>query len=284
MEVWFTERQTDHVAISCRVRQVLHVEQSNFQQVGIIDTVEYGRMLILDNVIQTSVMDEFIYHEMITHVGLCTHPDPRRVLVIGGGDGGSVREIVKHSRVEKVVHVEIDEKVIEAAKKFLPELSSGFSDRRVEIVIGDGIEHVAAHKNAYDVIIIDSTDPVGPAVGLFTEEFYRNVYESLHEDGLFIAQTESPFLNRQLVSSVYGTVSRIFPIARVFVAVVPTYPGGFWSFTMGSKKYDPLQVKEEEIPDLNTRWYSPAIHHAAFVLPPFMEEYLSKAKRAEAGD
>ncbi len=276
MEVWFTEDQTKNLRISCRVKKVLYNEVSYFQKVAVLDTPEFGRMLTLDNVIQTTERDEFVYHEMITHVGLVTHHNPRKVLVVGGGDGGTIREIVKHKEVEKAVHVEIDQKVIEAAKQHLPTLSSGFEDPRVEIRVEDGIKHVQEHKNTYDMIIIDSTDPVGPAVGLFSEEFYRQVHDALKEDGLFVAQTESPFFNREIIQNVQKTLSGIFPIARLFHGVVPTYPGGAWTFSMGSKKYDPLAVKPEEIPQLETKWYSADIHHSSFILPPFVQEYLNK--------
>jgi spermidine synthase len=276
LEVWFTEDQTKNLRISCRVREVLFSGESPFQKVAVLDTLEFGRMLALDNVIQTNIKDEFVYHEMITHVGLNTHANPKKVLVIGGGDGGAVREIVKHKGVEKVVHVEIDQMVIDVAKKFFPELSVGFNDPRVEILVDDGIKHVKENKNTYDMIIVDSTDPVGPAVGLFSEEFYRSVYEALREDGLFVAQTESPFFNGDLITRVTTTISGIFPVTRLFQAVVPTYPGGYWTFTMGSKKYDPLAVDTEKIPALDTKWYSPEIHRTAFVLQPFVRELLPK--------
>ncbi|TYO93873.1 polyamine aminopropyltransferase [Desulfallas thermosapovorans] len=278
MEVWFTEDQTKHLRIGCRVREVLFSGQSPFQKVAVLDTVEFGRMLTLDNVIQTNIKDEFVYHEMITHVGLNTHPDPKKVLVIGGGDGGAVREIVKHKGIEKVVHVEIDQMVIDVAKKFFPELSSGFNDPRVEIVVDDGIKHVKENKGVYDMIIVDSTDPVGPAVGLFSEEFYRSVFEALTGDGLFVAQTESPFFNSELITRVNTTISGIFPVTRLFWAVVPTYPGGYWTFTMGSKKHDPLavDVDKDKIEALGTKWYSPEVHRTAFVLQPFVKELLPR--------
>lgn len=275
MEVWFTEDQTKNMRISVRVKEILFSGESPFQKVLVMDTFEFGRLLALDNIIQTNVKDEFVYHEMITHVGLNTHPNPRKVLVIGGGDGGSVREIVKHKGVEKVVHVEIDQMVIDVAKKYFPELSVGFKDPRVEILVDDGIKHVRENKNTYDMIIIDSTDPIGPAVGLFSEEFYRDVYNALTEDGLFVAQTESPFFFADLISRVNATISGIYPVTRLFQAVVPTYPGGYWTFTMGSKKHDPLAVDTDKLPALDTRWYSPEIHKSAFVLQPFVQELLS---------
>lgn len=272
MEVWFTEKQTPNLAISCRVNKVLCSEQTPFQKLAILDTVEFGRMLTLDNVIQTTVKDEFVYHEMITHVGLNTHPNPRQVLVIGGGDGGSIREVVKHQQVEKARMVEIDGRVIEAAKEFLPELSCGYADPRVEILVDDGIKHVKNHQDAYDMIVVDSTDPVGPAKGLFNEAFYQNVHSALKEDGLFVAQTESPFFNRKLIKDIHQVLRGIFPIVRLYMVYIPTYPGGMWTFTMGSKSHDPVQAALDDLGNFNNKYYSPAVHRSAFVLPPFVEE------------
>lgn len=276
MEVWFTEDQTKNLRISVRVKEVLFSGESLFQKVLVMDTFEFGRLLALDNIIQTNIKDEFVYHEMITHVGLNTHPNPKKVLIIGGGDGGAVREIVKHKGVEKVVHVEIDQMVIDVAKKYFPELSIGFKDPRVEILVADGIKHVKDNKNTYDMIIVDSTDPIGPAVGLFGKDFYQDVYEALTEDGLFVAQTETPFFFENVIKEVTASVSEIFPIMRLFHAVVPTYPGGYWAFTMGSKKHDPLAVDTDKLPILDTKWYSPEIHKSAFVLQPFVRALLRR--------
>ncbi|RKO67489.1 polyamine aminopropyltransferase [Desulfofundulus salinus] len=276
MNCWFTELQTDHLKLSCRVKKVLCEEKTPFQHLAVYDTVQFGRMLALDDVIQTTVKDEFVYHEMITHVGLNTHPNPRRVLVIGGGDGGSIREILKHSSVEQATLVEIDERVIAAAREYLPEISCALDDPRVRVIVDDGIKHVKENRNTYDMIIVDSTDPVGPAEGLFGKAFYQDVHDALTEDGLFVAQTESPFFNQDIISRVFRDIRSIFPITRLFLACVPTYPGGLWSFTMGSKKYDPRQVNVLELPDLKTRYYSPAIHRAAFELPPFVAELVEQ--------
>lgn len=272
--LWFTEYQTKNLAISCRVKSTLHQEQTPFQHLAVIDTEQFGRMLVLDNVIQTTVKDEFVYHEMITHVALNTHAAPKRVLVIGGGDGGAVREIVKHPSIEKVVHCEIDGAVIEASRKYLPEISCALDDPRVEIIVDDGIKHVRENKKTYDIIMVDSTDPVGPAEGLFSATFYQDIYEALNDDGIFVAQTESPFLNRELIPRLQKDISGIFPVTRLFLANVPTYPGGLWSFTMGSKKYDPLELDPAQIPPMDTKYYSPAIHRTCFVLPPFIKELL----------
>lgn len=276
MNCWFTELQTDHMKLSCRVKKVLCEEKTPFQHLAVYDTVQFGRMLALDDVIQTTVKDEFVYHEMIAHVGLNTHPNPRRVLVIGGGDGGSIREILKHSSVEQATLVEIDERVIAAAREYLPEISCALDDPRVRVIVDDGIKHVKENRNTYDMIIVDSTDPVGPAEGLFGKAFYQDVHDALTEDGLFVAQTESPFFNQDIISRVFRDIRSIFPITRLFLACVPTYPGGLWSFTMGSKKYDPRQVNVLELPDLKTRYYSPAIHRSAFELPPFVAELVEQ--------
>ncbi|MDD3653433.1 MAG: polyamine aminopropyltransferase [Desulfotomaculaceae bacterium] len=274
MDLWFEEYQTKDMVIACRVRRTLHEEKTPFQNLAVIDTVEFGRMLVLDNVIQTTIRDEFVYHEMITHVALNTHQKPVNVLVIGGGDGGTVREVVKHQSIEKVVHCEIDGSVIEAAKKYLPEISCALEHPKVEIIVDDGIKHVRSHKSHYDLIIVDSTDPVGPAEGLFSAAFYQDIHACLTDDGIFVAQTESPFFNGELIKRIHQDVAGIFPLARLFLANVPTYPGGLWSFTMGSKKYDPLEVDRANIAKLDTRYYSPDIHFSSFVLPPFVQELL----------
>lgn len=273
--VWFTEEQTPSLAISCLTRQVLHHEQTPYQELKILDTVPFDRMLVLDDVIQTTIVDEFVYHEMITLVGMNTIPHQADVLVIGGGDGGSVRELARHPRTRSITLVEIDERVIEASKKFLPEIGAAFDHPKVTISIGDGIVHVKTTKNKYDLIIVDSTDPVGPAAGLFTREFYAEVYTALSEDGLFVAQTGSPFFDRDFIRRVFQDVSSIFPVAKLFLANIPSYPGGLWVFTLGSKKYDPETVSESNFADLDTRYYSPQIHRNAFVLPKFVAELKS---------
>jgi spermidine synthase len=272
LELWFTEKQNDDFGVSYRVRETLHVEKTPFQHLAVLDTVPFGRTLVLDGIVQTSVVDEYIYHEMITHVPLNTHPNPKRVLIIGGGDGGTLREVTKHPKVEKATLVEIDERVIAASRKFLPELACGFDAPNAEVVIGDGIKYVAENKNTFDLIIADSTDPVGPAVGLFSLEFYRSVSKALKEDGIFVAQTESPYFMADLIARIYKDLSGIFPVTRTYWACIPTYPGSMWSFTMGSKKYDPLAIGPEDNPDYPTRYYTPAIHRACFALPRFLED------------
>ncbi|AOQ24770.1 Polyamine aminopropyltransferase [Moorella thermoacetica] len=279
--IWFSELQTPDLAISVRLNQTLHHEKTPYQELAVVDTEAYGRMLLLDNIIQTTVKDEFFYHEMIAHVPLNTHPNPRTALVIGGGDGGVVREIVKHPSIEKVTLVEIDARVVANAREYLPEIACGLDDARVEIRFEDGIEHVRQRENTYDIIIVDSTDPIGPAVGLFSAEFYRNVYRALKADGVFVAQTESPIFNSRLIRRIQRDLKEIFPIARLYLTTVPTYPGGLWAFSLGSKKYDPLEVDWRQAPQVATRYYTPAIHQAAFSLPPFVQEFLEAPEEEE---
>lgn len=275
MDLWFTERQSENLSIGLRIKETLHSEVTEFQGMDVVETVQYGRMLVLDGCVMTTDKDEFVYHEMLSHVPLHTHPNPQKVLVVGGGDGGIIREVIKHPSVEKAVLAEIDGRVIEVSKQYFPHIASGLSNPRVDVQVADGIKHVQEHENEYDVILIDSTDPIGPAVGLFAKEFYASVYRALKDDGIFVAQTESPFKDPELIRRVNDDVRSLFPETHLYLAFIPTYPTGMWSFTMGSKKYNPLQVTgEARIAD--TRYYTPAVHQGAFALPRFVEEIVGR--------
>jgi len=281
MDLWYTEKQTQHHGITTLVTETLHVKKTPYQDLAVIDTPQWGRMLVLDGCVMTSVADEFVYHEMIAHVPLCAHPQPKRVLVIGGGDGGAIREILRHPTVERAVLAEIDGDVIEASRAYLPEIACGLADPRVEICVGDGIAHVKEHPDTYDVILVDSTDPVGPAVGLFSREFYADIHAALRADGLFVAQSESPFFNAELIARMQADVRALFPIAGLYLAAIPTYPSGLWSFTVGSKRHDPRRpVDQMRAMQLATRYYTPELHEAAFALPRFAQNLL--ASRGDA--
>lgn len=274
MDLWFTEKQTPELAISCSVKSTVFREKTKYQDLAVFDTYQYGRLLALDGVIMTTEADEFFYHEMITHVAMNTHPRPEQVLVIGGGDGGSVREVLKHPTVKRVVLAEIDEGVINASRQYLPTISAGLSDPRVRIEITDGIVYVREHPNEFDVIIVDSTDPVGPAVGLFAHEFYQGVSRALRTDGIMVAQTESPVVNKEMIKKIWGNLKGVFPVTRMYLGIVPTYPTGLWSYTLGSKGPDPLAVQAEKFVPLETQYYTPDLHRSAFILPPFVQELL----------
>ncbi|WP_067929559.1 polyamine aminopropyltransferase [Alicyclobacillus shizuokensis] len=269
-ELWFTELQNENLSLGLRVNRTLHSEQTEFQSLAVYETAQYGNLLVLDGCVMTTDKDEFVYHEMIAHVPMHTHPNPNNVLVIGGGDGGAVREILKHPSVERVVLAEIDGRVIEASKRYFPHIAKGLSDARVDVQVTDGIRYVEEHPDEFDVILVDSTDPVGPAVGLFAKEFFQAVHRALRADGLFVAQTESPFTHQDLIRQVFRDVSSVFAQTHLYLAYVPTYPTGMWSFTLGSKEYNPIAPQPARVTDC--KYYSPQVHQAAFALPPFVEE------------
>jgi spermidine synthase len=272
MELWFTEKQTEKFGITAKIKQTLHTEQTEFQKLDMVETEEFGNMLILDGMVMTTQKDEFVYHEMVAHVPLFTHPNPENVLVVGGGDGGVIREVLKHPSVKKATLVEIDGKVIEYSKQYLPEIAGMLEDARVEVKVGDGFMHIAESVAEYDVIMVDSTEPVGPAVNLFTKGFYAGISKALKEDGIFVAQSDNPWFTPDLIRNVQRDVKEIFPITRLYIANIPTYPSGMWTFTVGSKKHDPLEVSEERFHEIDTKYYTKELHKAAFVLPKFVAD------------
>jgi len=274
MDMWLKEGQIKDAAMTYKIKETLVTKSSKYQELAILDTYAFGRMLVLDGIVQTTIADEFVYHEMITHIPLFTHKNPKKVLVVGGGDGGVIREILKHPSVEKAILCEIDEIVVEECLKFLPEISCELKNPRCEVFIGDGIKYVHEHKNEFDIIIVDSTDPFGAAEGLFAGSFYKEIYECLTVDGIFIAQTETPFYLPEVVKKVFNDANVIFPITKLFMAAIPTYPGGFWSFTIGSKKYDPENVDLKNTIDFSTKYYTKKLHKSCFTLPKYIEDII----------
>lgn len=273
MEVWFTENQTPSVRLGLKVDSILHQETTPYQELVVAETAAYGRMLVLDGAIQTTTVDEFVYHEMITHVPLMMHPNPRTVGIIGGGDGGAVREALKHPSVEAVHLIEIDAQVVAAAKRYFPEISVELDNPRAHVHCTDGIQWVREARN-FDVIVVDSTDPVGPATGLFQPEFYQSVARALGADGIMVAQSESPFLEPDVIQMVVRGMRTAFPIVRLYLAAIPTYPSGFWSFTLGSKGPLPGPADSGRA-TFSTRYWTLGVHEAAFQLPKFVEDLLS---------
>lgn len=278
MELWFTEKQKKNLKISCSVEKVLVHKKSDYQEIAILDTGPMGRILAIDGYIQTTQLDEFIYHEMIAHVPLSTHPNPAEVMVIGGGDGGTVREVLKHPGVAHITLVEIDRLVVQLSQEYLPELSCELNNAKVNIAYMDGVNYVSEQKNRFDVIIVDSTEPVGPAASLFSRAFFQNVYEALRDDGIMVAQAESPFYNQNLIQATITYLREFFPVVKLYLAPVPSYPGGLWSFALGSKKYLPDVHDHKDLLQRaglvkNCRYYTPQIHLASFNLPPFITEF-----------
>ena len=291
MELWFTEKQNRHLNLSVQVKEVLEKKTSSYQDIVVLDTAPFGRMLVLDGFIQVTEIDEFIYHEMIVHVPLVTHGKPENILIVGGGDGGSVREALRHPTVKKVTLVEIDREVVEVSRRFFPEISASLSDARVSVIYEDGVSFLQDQAKdqaaSYDVIVVDSTEPVGPAESLFSYQFYDNAAKALHRDGVLVAQTESPFHNRQLVYSSYQYIKELFPVADLYLAPVPSYPGGLWSFALGSLKKDPRQCQYAETSTKDAlkdcRYYSSQMHGSAFALPPFLKNLLSASVQEKDG-
>lgn len=271
---WFHESHTEGYEVKWRIKDVLYSEKSKYQNLAIIDTIEWGKALILDGALQVTEKDEFIYHEMIVHVAMHSHPNPETVLIIGGGDGGTLREVVKHNCLKSVDMVEIDERVIEVSKDYLPSISCAYEDPRLRLYVEDGIKFVENTKKQYDIVIVDSSDPVGPATQLFSKTFYRDVFAALQDDGLLVVQSESPLFYQDTFQSVYSNISAVFPKTYVYTAAVPTYVSGLWSFTLGTKDCDPKKIDSDRGIINGLKYYNKAIHQAAFCLPPFIEEML----------
>ena len=276
MDLWYTEEQTSSLRFSSKVKETLAVVQTPYQHLAIIDTESFGPMLVLDGMVMTTVADEFVYHEMISHPALFTHPYPRKVAVIGGGDGGAIREVLKHPQVEKAILAEIDEEVIAQSRKYLPEIAGALDDPKVEIQVGDGFAYLREHKGEFDVVLVDSTEPVGPAAALFSGDFYAAVYAALKPDGIMVAQTESPFYNQAILVGAYKGMQAVFPKVRTYLASIPTYPSGLWSFTLASKQYDPVTNQRRPHAGFNSKYYTPELHRSCFVLPKFVQELLRR--------
>lgn len=274
MDLWIRERFLDRTELGYKATDVLHRSRSAFQEIDVVETLALGRMLLLDGMVMTSERDEFIYHEMIAHIPLLAHPNPRQVLVIGGGDGGTVREALRHPSVERVVLCEIDGEVIDVCKKYLPTIAGKLDDPRVEVVVQDGSAYIARHQNAFDVILIDSTDPIGPGEKLFTESFYRDTLAALTENGIMACQSESPIAVPEECRRINLLLRSVFPVVTPYTACIPSYPGAQWTWSFCSKGLKPLeQVNEAVAVDLErqTRYYNRAVHQAAFSLPNYMK-------------
>ena len=279
MDLWFTERHTNGVNFSIKVDCQLFSGQSEFQKIDIFDSKEFGRFLALDGYMMLTEKDEFIYHEMIVHVPMAVHPEVKKVLVIGAGDGGVIRELCRYETIEKIDMVEIDELVVEVSKKYLPMTACCFDDPRLQIYYQDGLKFVRGKENEYDLIIVDSTDPFGPGEGLFTKEFYGNCYKALNDTGIMVNQHESPFYQEDAVAMqrAHKRIVESFPISRVYQAHIPTYPSGHWLFGFASKKYHPIkdfQKTKWNARGMKTKYYNTGIHVGSFALPNYVEELL----------
>ena len=280
MDLWFSELHTPYVKFSIQIDKQLHSEQTEFQRIDIFESKEFGRMMVLDGYVMLTEKDEFIYHEMIVHVPMAVHPNPKRVLIIGGGDGGTARELLRYKNVESVDLVEIDERVVDISRKYLPQTACRFDDERLHCYFEDGLKFIRHCDNEYDLIIVDSTDPFGPGEGLFTKEFYGNCYKALKEDGIMVNQHESPFYDEDAfaMQRAHQRIVKSFPINMSDQDnSIPTYPSGHWLFGFASKKYHPVldfDAKKWNALGLKTRYYNANLHNASFALPNYVEELM----------
>ncbi len=272
--IWFTEYWTDNVGIAFRVKDVKKFK-SKFQEIALLDTLEFGKMLVLDGLVQTTEKDEFIYHEMISHPAMFLHPNPEKVLVIGGGDGGTVREVLKHKSVKEVHLCEIDEKVILVAEKYLPSISYQLKNPKVKIFIEDGNQFLEENKNSYDIIIMDNSDPIGASEVLFKAEFYEKVKMALKKGGIMVAQTESPILQKNYFKNAVSEIKKVFKNVGVYLAYIPTYPSGMWSFTIASEDMDIFNLDRElKLEGIDLRYFNSDIFKSLYVLPTFVREII----------
>jgi spermidine synthase len=279
MELWFTEEHTPNVRFSLKVKAHLFSGESAFQKVDVIDTLEFGKMLLLDGLIMCSEKEEHAYHEMLTHVPMTVLPDAKKVLVIGGGDGGTVRELTRYKTIEKIDMVEIDKMVVDIAREYLPSMSCALDDPRVTLYFQDGIEFVKNKEAVYDLILVDSTDPIGPGEGLFTREFYTDCYHTLTANGILINQNESPFYEeyRQNMIKAAAKTREIFEISQVYMFYIGIYPSSLWSFGFSSKGLDPVRDMQPErfnALNLETHYYNTDLHPGAFMIPTYVKNLL----------
>ncbi len=275
MNLWIHDIHQGIIGLSYNIKKTLFSEKSQFQKIDIVESHGLGRLLLNDGVVMFSEKDEFVYHEMVAHVPLFAHPNPERVLIIGGGDGGTAREALRHAGVKSVVMVEIDEMVVRACQEHIPSVCADMDDPRMTLLIEDGVRYMAEATETFDVIIIDSTDPIGPAKPLFDSAFYGNVRKRLNPDGILICQAESPFYDVHIQNPMLENQRPFFSKLHLYLYSNLTYPGGLWCFSFASndicplKNFDPERVNRS---GLSMRYYNSGVHIASFMLPTFIQQ------------
>lgn len=280
MELWYTEEHTKNVRFSIKINRQLATMQSPYQRIDLFESYEFGRILTLDGYLMVTEKDEFIYHDMITHVALAVNPEIKNVLVIGGGDGGAVRELTRYETIERIDMVEIDEMVVDCCREYFQQTACKLSDGRVNLYYEDGLKFVRTKHDEYDLIIVDSTDPFGPGEGLFTKEFYGNCFKALTENGILLNQHESPYYkaDAEAMRRAHQRIKATFPVAKVYQSHIPTYPSGHWLFGFASKKFDPisdLKADDWNSLGLKTKYYNTDLHRGCFALPTYVKELLN---------
>lgn len=267
---WFFEDDSP-LSIAFKIKSLLHTSKSKYQKIDILDSYAMGKIMLLDNKVMLTEKDEFYYHETIAHASLSIHPNPKKVMVIGGGDGGTVREVLKYKAVGEVEMVEIDEEVINISKKYFPEVSSELDNPRLKVKINDAIEYVKnVEGNSYDTILCDSTDPEGFARGLISKEFYKNASKALKEDGIYICQSGCPILQEKEFKTSLENMRSAFKYTDSVISIAPTYPGSIWSFLIASNK--PIDRKIKNFPLGKTKYWNEELHGKLFCKPNWIKE------------
>ena len=287
-EIWFSDVQTDNVKLNIRLDKQLFSAISEYQRIDVFQSPAFGRFVALDGDVIFSEADEFIYNEMVTHVPMAVHPHVKKVLIIGGGDGGVAREYTAYPEIEEIDVVEPDEQFVEVCKEYFPEAAKGFEDSRVQVFYQDGLRFLRGRSDEYDIIINDATDPFGHTEGLFTKEFYGSCYKALKADGIMVYQHGSPFFDEDesAFRSMHNKVYRSFPISRVYQAHIPTCTSGYWMFGFASKKYHPIEDFDPvrwNARGLKTEYYTTNLHIGAFMLPKYVEDILEQEENAKHG-
>ena len=276
---WFSEPHPGSgSAISFRIKGKLHAEQTPFQQIEIYETTDWGNLMVIDGCVMLTTRDNFLYHEMMSHPALFTHTSPKNVVIIGGGDCGTLREVLKHREVESAVQCDIDERVTRLSEKYFPELCAANGDPRAKLMFDDGVKYMAdLEEESIDIVIVDSTDPVGPAEGLFGARFYQSCFRALQPGGILVQQSESPLAHLELIKSMRNYMTAAgFSAVRTLPFPQPCYPTGWWSCTMARKGVELGQFRERgaQIKQFETRYYNADMHRAALAQPEFMLEAL----------
>jgi len=275
--VWYSELHMGSSGLTVKINRVIESVESKFQRIDILDTDDFGKMLVLYGSIMVAENDLNSYNEMLTHVSLFTHPRPEKVLIIGGGDGGALTNVVKHPEVKSATMCEIDKMVVEVSKRHFPKLAQGYKDKRAKVLFKDGKKYIETGKNKFDIILLDLSDPIGPAADLFQKSFHKKVYDRLNDDGIMVAQSESPYYNASTVTQMYKNLRDIFPIVKMYSCHVPVYPSCFWTFAFCSKKYHPIvdfDIDRYKKLKLKNTYYNLDVHIGSFALPEYVKKLI----------
>jgi spermidine synthase len=275
--VWYSELHNHSSGLTLKIDRTLESLTSDFQRIDVIENKDFGKLLVLYGSLMVCDNDNNAYNEMITHVPLFSHPAPKQVLIIGGGDCGALTEVMKHPEVEHCLMCELDEKVVTTSKKYFPQLTAGLEDPRAEVTFQDGKKYIEETDKKYDLILLDLSDPVGPAADLFQKQFHQQVFNRLNDHGIMVAQSESPYLNKKTVRAMYANLHEVFPVVKMYTCFMPIYPSGYWSFAFCSKGIDPikdLDAARVKKLALETQYYNLETHLGAFALPQFVSNLL----------